>query len=187
MRNPIKSVVHRALLKEQGHICCYCGGSIREANSHIEHLRPKSLFPRLDLEYSNLLACCQGDTQDPPPKQIHCGHKKGDWYDETLMVSPLSPDCESYFRYTSFGEILPTEDSAKRDAAEATIFHLGLECSKLTAARKRALDSVLEVIDTLNEDQARELARKLDQPGPSGRYAPFCEAIVYVIRQYFQS
>jgi len=185
LRNPVKGLLHSALLREQGYLCCYCDCRITENNHHIEHLLPKAHFPDLEVEYSNLMASCQGGIEDAPPRQIHCGHKKGEWFDEELMVSPLSPACESYFRYTSLGEMLPSNDESKRAAAGATIEHLGLDIEKLTAARKRALAPVLEVLDGLTEEEGRNLICKYDEPGPAGSFAPFSEAIVYVLRQYF--
>lgn len=41
----IKRDVHASLLSEQGYICCYCGDGIEAADSHVEHLRPRSRFP----------------------------------------------------------------------------------------------------------------------------------------------
>ena len=185
LRNPVKATVHHALVREQGFICCYCCNRITLDKHHIEHFRPKAHYPKMQLDYANLLACCQGGIEEAPPRQLHCGHKKGDWYDEELMVSPTSPDCGSYFRYTSLGEILPTDDESRKAAGEATIEHLGLENEKLTAARKRALDAVLEVLDKLTEDQGRRLIRTLGERDSSGKYTPFCSAIVHVLKQYF--
>lgn len=56
---PQKPAVHDALLREQGYICCYCGMRITRDGSHIEHLKPRSAYPHLALEYTNLMASCQ--------------------------------------------------------------------------------------------------------------------------------
>ncbi|WP_225896261.1 retron system putative HNH endonuclease [Amazonocrinis nigriterrae] len=55
---PEKPIVHDALLKEQGYICSYCGMRITRETSHIEHLKPRSSYPHLALEYTNLIASC---------------------------------------------------------------------------------------------------------------------------------
>jgi len=48
-----------------------------------------------------------GEREDNPPYAYeNCGNFKGDWYDENLMVSPLDPNCASYFQYTGAGEIM---------------------------------------------------------------------------------
>jgi len=173
------------LVREQGSVCCYCGERIEARNSHIEHFRPRSRFPGLALDYSNLLASCQGETEEAHARQIHCGHKKGDWYDERLTISPLAPDCEGYFRYTSAGEILPVDDRTRHIPARETIRHLGLDCESLTAARKKAFEPVLDIMDSLSEEDGRELLRQYNEEDRSGRYTPFCDVIVYLLGVYF--
>jgi uncharacterized protein (TIGR02646 family) len=183
--NPVKRTVLRSLLEEQGYICCYCGERINLKNSHIEHLKPKRFFQDLALDYTNLLASCQGGIDEAPPRQIHCGHKKGDWYNSRLLVSPLNPECETYFRYTSAGEILPGGHPQKRTTAAVTIRKLGLATDRLIAARRRALQAILEIIDTISEEEGRQLISELEKTDSKGRNSPFCEAVVSVLRKYF--
>lgn len=85
-QNPEKAAVGDALRAEQGHLCCYCCGRINALTSHIEHLRPRSTYPKGSaayeanaLDYGNMLASCPGETEDPHPPSQHCGHAKGDW------------------------------------------------------------------------------------------------------------
>jgi uncharacterized protein (TIGR02646 family) len=139
LKNPQKTDVLISLIQEQGHICCYCGQRINKEHTHIEHLKPRSEFHNEMFDYENFLASCPGDTEAglSPKFQAHfllsswlslilcaqplhivgkqyqefCGQKKGDWYDPTLMVSPLDPHCTAYFRYTAVGEILPTTNA----------------------------------------------------------------------------
>ena len=47
--NPEKAELHDCLLREQGYICCYCGIGIDRNYSHIEHLKPQSKYPNLDV------------------------------------------------------------------------------------------------------------------------------------------
>jgi uncharacterized protein (TIGR02646 family) len=92
-----KQQFHRHLIAEQGHICCYCGGRIVPADSHIEHFKPQTEFADLELDYFNLLASCQNKLAPKEPR--HCGMGKGDWFDDRLLVSPLIVDCENFFEY----------------------------------------------------------------------------------------
>lgn len=185
LSNPQKTDVHNALLQEQGLICCYCGMRITKESSHIEHLKPRTTYPELALEYYNLLASCQGESEELPPEPVHCGHKKGKWYDQHLMVSPLEANCINFFKYNGDGEILPTEDSDKQDAAETTISKLGINIPKLTAMRREAIDGVLLAIDGLTDEEIQQLAQGYAQPDADGRYTPFCDAIGYILNQYF--
>jgi uncharacterized protein (TIGR02646 family) len=125
-----KTSVHDSLLEEQGFICCYCGQKINIDVSHIEHLKPRNKYPDLTLDYKNLIASCQGESETPPPIPVHCGHKKAEWYEESLMVSPLEKNCADFFRYTDDGQILATNDPNKQQASKETIKRLALDINR---------------------------------------------------------
>ena len=101
----IKRRVHESLIREQGFICCYCECSIDKDASHVEHFRPVSKFRDKQLDYGNLLCSCQRKTSAGEPR--HCGRLKDNWFDEKLLVSPMSPDCETRFGFTGNGDIFP--------------------------------------------------------------------------------
>ncbi|MBD2326334.1 retron system putative HNH endonuclease [Alkalinema sp. FACHB-956] len=191
-QKPEKAIVHQALIAEQGHICCYCGQRITPTNSHIEHFQPRTLYPDLHLRYTNLLASCPGypEAETPQPKQIHrplqefCGQQKGAWYDPHRTVSPLQPDCTTYFRYTASGEILPTQDTSKADAAQTTIEKLRLDHIKLNNQRKAAIDGALVDFETLTTEDIQKLIEGYDRPNSSGQYSPFCTAVIYTLQQF---
>lgn len=174
-----KRAVHLALMEEQGCICCYCETRINEDGSHIEHLRPQKRYPDSDLDYHNLLASCQRELQARTEEPLHCGMLKGDWYDDSLMVSPLAADCEKRFRFTADGGILPLEDDR---AAETTIRKLGLNIDKLRAMRRGAIDGALgDDIDKLSDQDIRRLIRVYRQPDSRGRFQQACTAVIYVL------
>jgi hypothetical protein len=54
LQKPEKEQLLAALLCEQGGVCCYCWRSISQADSHIEHFRPRESRPDLALDYANL-------------------------------------------------------------------------------------------------------------------------------------
>lgn len=58
-----KEELQKALLKEQGYICCYCGVQISEDNMRIEHFYPKSQNAFCTFNYDNLHAACEGGGQ----------------------------------------------------------------------------------------------------------------------------
>ncbi|MEA5580340.1 retron system putative HNH endonuclease [Nodularia harveyana UHCC-0300] len=182
---PEKPIVHDALLEEQGYICCYCGMGITRKNSHIEHLQPRSNYPDLALEYTNLIASCQGELKEQPRVPVHCGHKKKYWYDEHLMVSPLEINCADFFKYPASGEILPTDDLGKKAAAETTIEKLALNIRKLQNMRKEAIDAALFGIEDLTDEEIQQLAQGYEQMDSNGQYTPFCAAIIYLLKNYF--
>jgi uncharacterized protein (TIGR02646 family) len=189
-QKPEKTDVLVALLQEQGHICCYCGQRISPTLSHIEHLKPRKHFPDEKLSYSNFLASCPGDLEDEPQvaKRLNkfCGHKKSDWYDPNLMVSPLDPNCDQYFQYPDDGQITATEDSANRVAALETIHRLGLDDDKLSKVREDAIAGlgIADLALDLSADEIRQLIDGLNQPDASGELTPFCFALIYQLKQF---
>jgi len=60
-----KDELRQALGEEQGFICCYCMQRIKLETMHIEHWKPRSLYPALSLDYKNLLAVCAGNAGNP--------------------------------------------------------------------------------------------------------------------------
>lgn len=142
LRGAEKEFVYDALKKEQGYICCYCERELRDNDYHIEHLKPKdrNKFPELQLVYSNLLCSCQRNIKNGNPS--HCGNSKGNWYNEDKFISPLYIDCETRFKYTGDGQILPSDE--KDEAAKTTIQKLKLDIDKLNNLRKDAIEPFLD-------------------------------------------
>jgi len=203
LQNPQKKEVHCALIREQGYICCYCQSRIDRSTSHIEHFRPQASHPMDRLDYRNFLASCNcgerhaglSECDDPPleceveelptTRAMHCGKFKRDSYGIGL-VSPLEPDCESYFRYGELtGMINPAPDPTKRDRASTTIDVLALNNTYLTRRRKEAFDGALYDLDSLPPEEGRKLIDGFGDRDEHGRFAPFCAAIVSVLNQYF--
>lgn len=136
----IKRMLHKSLMREQGFICCYCESSLTEDYSHIEHFRPQK-YRDFRLDYGNLHCSCQKEVSPGEPRR--CGNSKGSWFNEELLVSPLSPGCEGRFSFTANGEILPRRDD---DAgAKETIRRLRLDLPKLRALRAAAVDALLDL------------------------------------------
>ena len=109
------------------------------AESHVEHFRPIAGYPSDQFTYSNLLCSCGRDPTAGEPS--HCGHRKGSWFDEALLVSPLTPGCEDMFRYTGDGRIHPTGG----EAAAAMIERLGLDVPTLRALRAASVDALADL------------------------------------------
>jgi len=135
-----KEEVKFSLMQEQGYICCYCERRLTDDDSHIEHFNPRSNNAVNPLDYANMLCSCQNQLEQGEPR--HCGHLKGDWFDNQLLVSPLDPDCGGHFACTADGKIQPARKSD--DAATRTIEKLGLNINKLNALRKKAIEPFLD-------------------------------------------
>lgn len=177
LRNPQKLELHISLLHEQGYACCYCGNQITLESSHIEHFRPQKHFGHLDLEYTNLHASCQGETEEQKP--AHCGHSKGSKFAEQSHISPMDDGCESRFRFTLIGEIQSTDND---DApAKDMIDLLALDIEYLNRRRKEKLEGIFddEFLADFSTDELEIIIQRCRQPH-SGQH----EAFDHVIARY---
>lgn len=164
---PRRRVVHGALLAEQGGLCCYCESpaaqGTRTPGWHIEHLHPRSRFPDRVLDHDNLVVSCGGrqtprlhaQELPPPDREAFCGHRKGDWFDAELFVSPTDPRCECAFVFHSNGKVSPREDSGFAPAARETLRRLNLDARRLRRARR----DTLAALDAVLMDDAAPLSR----------------------------
>lgn len=179
LQNPEKARLRKVLLEDQGYICCYCNQRISDDyKTSIEHLLPQEYYSEKRFDFTNLLASCDSGERDEPPRMVHCNNKKGDL---EIPVTPLDDNCEERFLYTSQGKILPAADGDPE--AQQTIEILGLNISKLTLNRRSAVEPYLDNIDIQTlEDLEREI-RILTQK-VNGKYAPFCTAIISVLKNF---
>lgn len=77
-----------------GERCMYCSGS---ESAQVEHYRPKTSYPHIALEWSNLLWICGV-----------CNQAKGNRFDESNPpINPVDEDVWSYFFIDQFGNLAP--------------------------------------------------------------------------------
>ena len=177
----IKDKLHEALLEEQGGLCCYCGMKIEFGGSHIEHFRPQSRYPNLDVMYDNLHTSCI-----KYPKKgsiVHCGHFKDDKFDENLCISPLEVDCEERFLYTLQGEIHPIDEHDKK--ADYMIKILNLNAPSLVGRRKNLLLTTLppEFLDDTPLEKVQYYHTKYQERDSDGNYEDFRQVLSRYIEQ----
>jgi uncharacterized protein (TIGR02646 family) len=170
--------LRKTLSQEQGYICCYCCRTLDPNDSHIEHIRPQESCAHLTLEYNNLLVSCQGKLQNNEPR--HCGMAKDAWFDEDLMVSPLSEDCEEFFEYSLVGEILPTKNIPRSKAAQETINRLQLNIPNLQAMRQAEITPLFDV--ELSTEEVLKLIESFATTDEQGYYQPFSPALIHLLK-----
>jgi 5-methylcytosine-specific restriction endonuclease McrA len=141
--------VREALCRMYDNLCCYCESSVRDvAWEHIEHYKPKSLFPELTFEWTNLHLAC--------PK---CNVAKGDqWEDDHPILDPTEP--LAFEEHVSFKEPEAAAEGvvqvALSDRGRTTIKHAALNRDTLCEAR---LDVYLHSLVL-----AHKLAREREHP-----------------------
>ncbi len=173
-----KRDVKSALMVEQGYICCYCERGLKEHDSHIEHFQPQS-DPDVDpLDFSNMICSCQKSTSKGEPR--HCGTLKAEWFDSTLLISPLNPRCEDRFSYLVDGEIQPA--ISNDIGAQTTIAKLGLDIPKLKALRAKTIDPFLD--ENLTHEDVRQFVNAYLEQDEQGKFQDFWTTIRYLFRGY---
>jgi uncharacterized protein (TIGR02646 family) len=136
--------VANSLLVEQCYLCCYCELEINVANSHIEHMEPRSAGPGRAYDYSNLASSCNGGHVE------HCGHYKDDQHrnpghawDPSRFCAPHDPGTVRRIAYLIDGSVRAAHGD---HAAEYVVGYLGLDCARL---RERRMAHARAVVDTL--------------------------------------
>lgn len=177
-----KTTLRKALVTEQGGVCCYCnrhiGGpanAIEDGEFHIEHFRPQHAFTHLELDYQNLHASCFKN--DSVKGRRHCGPAKDKWFDTALTLSPLNNN-SGIIRYGQNGTIF----SNSSPAAAETIKRLALDHAMLIAEREAEIAGKLDAdfIQNATNDDLVKLYRAHQQM-QNGRFQPFAMAVMQCI------
>jgi uncharacterized protein (TIGR02646 family) len=181
---PWKHELRRALLREQGALCCYCMNRIELESLRIEHLRPQHEHRAQQLTHRNLLAACPGGQDNPTHEQRdirHCDVRKG--------ASPLALDpvagVEHRVRYGFVeGRIFGADPEADRDLDQV----LGLNAPHLRQLRRRVIEGLIARLRKKYSDKTwsraaleREIARWSSRDGHEFR--PFCQVAVEFLRK----
>jgi uncharacterized protein (TIGR02646 family) len=154
----VKLNLHQHLWREQKGLCIYCQQLIppkerKNTNfdahpSHIEHIKPKSLFKYLTFAYKNLAVACNGfNCASEDTRAEFCEFKKQNLYDSALFLNPTEVvDIEDYFVYDIDGNIKPSMERSEEDIRKANymIELLSLQSPTLKAMRISQMDIFLE-------------------------------------------
>ncbi|WP_413171818.1 retron system putative HNH endonuclease [Anabaena azotica] len=175
-----KEPLKKALLAEQGYICCYCMRRISEENMEIEHWQPESKYPELQITYKNLLASCSGNRGSKKDNQ-HCNPRKGD---TEITINPADyKNCENYIKYSSQGKILSDDETINYELD--TILNLNIQTLKEN--RKVAFDTVIAVLNkkfpnkTWSQEAIKKKLEELSSKDAEGKYSPYCQYLVWYL------
>jgi len=172
----IKRKLKYSLIHEQHCICCYCEKRINTATSTIEHLLPIDKFPKLQLDYDNILASCNSGN--------HCNQKRGN---KDLKVHPLQNNVSKRFQfYLSFkGGKNPIVLIKGDDDAINT---LNLNENQLARDRGKTLMGLVSEqynkfdIDSLSELEKMQLIEGISNPNEDNELQQFISSIMYILR-----
>lgn len=178
----IKAALRQSLLKEQGYLCAYCMSKIRD-KVKIEHYEPRN--PQNELDYSNLLAVCTGNSAGNQREHQHCDTKKGNKH---LHVNPQNIDHIKQISYRSDGTIY-ARDNADFNADLNLTLNLNDDYGYLKANRKRALDvlkmNIRKIFANKSADRAylEKLLNFYGNTDENGKRAGYCGIIIdYLVK-----
>lgn len=150
----------KMLQEEQRYLCCYCCRSIDYKHSHIEHFRSRSFYPKLEMEYSNMLISCSANTS--------CGRKK----DNKDFPSSISyADWECRFVYTVGGFIRASDNDPD---TESIISILNLNSQDLVQLRRAVYDECIKYAQWMGKDYIKSTYIE-ETDGHLPRFSPMVE------------
>lgn len=176
-----KDELRQLLMKEQGFICCYCMQRIKLETTHIEHWKPRSLYPEFQLDYKNLLAVCDGNEGKPKHLQ-HCDKKKGN---KEITINPTDPNCEIQTKFLSNGEVYSEDETINQEFN--TVLNLNIQT--LVINRKNVLDFAIRKLTTENREGTwsktvlKKELRKWESLGTDGKYEPYCRIVIFFLKK----
>lgn len=130
-----------SLIKEQGYLCAYCQRRIlfepgRPTDTRIEHVKSRKTHTQLQLDYRNMVLCCDGNLPGGP----HCDRSKGE---RDLELDLFRQEDIDTLRYSSKDGTIKSVNE-DYDAELNTILNLNQQT--LRRNRVGALDGVIETL-----------------------------------------
>ena len=178
---PDKPALRTTLVAEQGGLCCYCMGRIRDnpAAMKIEHWRSQSQHDADQLQYWNMLGACRGNMGQPPSKQ-HCDTRKGS---RDLSWNPANPrhHVETRIGYDTDGWICSHEDTFDAELNQV----LNLNLPVLRNHRRGVLDAIIEWWRAERAKRRGHVPRLTIEherdrwADPTPELRPFCQVVVW--------
>jgi uncharacterized protein (TIGR02646 family) len=124
----LKDNLRISLLDEQNNQCFYCEKKISNNTDlvHIDHIKQRNNYPKLECDYNNLVLSCSDKN--------HCGKYKDNqngYWDTDIYLDLDTQNPSQYFRYMTSGKIVSEDTKATN-----TINYLNLNYKDLIEARK---------------------------------------------------
>jgi uncharacterized protein (TIGR02646 family) len=128
--------------------CVYCERKITLARSHIEHIKPKSVYKADTFNYQNLTVSCLEEREvvvnGLKGKLDTCGHYKENRFDEAKFINPVLDDPKDFFTYDiTTGNVSPREGLSGKEQGKAnyTIDLLNLNHAYLADTRTEIINN----------------------------------------------
>jgi uncharacterized protein (TIGR02646 family) len=170
-----------ALLAEQGYICAYCmreipvkDRAIRET-SKIEHVKSRTQYPNLQLDYTNMVICCPGFLN----AEDHCDKLKKGASVTFSLFNDLLPDSISYS--SKEGTIKSSNPTWNNEIN--TILNLNNKI--LAANRFQVLEGIKAVLEKKKWRRAKieEKFHEWSNPNNAGKLKPYSGIVIWYLKR----
>jgi uncharacterized protein (TIGR02646 family) len=174
VRGSYKKGIKNILLPCQFNLCAYCEIELSESENnfgcHIEHVKPKSIYPLDTFKLENLVLSCfkrgnEAISTEYDLSPVSCGHFKQSRFDENLFLKPTD-DIEDLFYYEINGLVIPNKKIVNIDLfnkVKHTIESLNLNCKRLVRKREEViLEGYSILLDLSGHKDAEEKFIKLE-------------------------
>lgn len=182
-----KDKVRKALVREQGYLCAYCMQEITpdEQKMKIEHWHSQSEYPDEQLDYTNMLGCCLGETKEheyAKPKQ-HCDTARKNKVLKYNPSNPLHHDLLQIKYKQKDGEICSEDEEFNQQLNDV----LNLNLAMLKNNRKTIIDEIIKQLDkqrgTVSAKFLQMLLAKYTQKSVDGKLQPHCGIVRYYLEK----
>lgn len=172
------------LLKEQHYLCAYCEQEIDLETSRIEHIKPQSRYPDLQMDYFNMVICCCGDAREEAAQNnsnpfLHCDNAKRD---TELSFSPTGQHIFQTlsYKYSSGDYYLYSHvPSFQKDMNEV----LNLNCPYLLEHRRRAITAINRVLAKAGVAKVGQYRARCTKPDKNGKLLAFSSLILWYLNK----
>lgn len=180
MLEAVKAELRNKLALEQRGSCVYCGRRLSTnlfpTEQHIEHFRPQHLYSHLATEYLNMFLSC-GPVSRSGASVRTCGHVKGGWFEDGMIVEPDYDICQTIFTF-DFNGYIGTD--MRNDVAMKTIDVLELNERELRREREELFQLMEEELQAEGAQSLADFFDTLDQEG-------FEESLAYAAKSWLRS
>jgi uncharacterized protein (TIGR02646 family) len=181
-----KDDLRDSLVQEQGYICCYCMQRIspNAEKMKIEHRQAQKKYPKLQLDYQNILASCKGNDGGAKHLPRHCDTSKGE-KEITINPADKSKNCETLIKYKSNGRIYSDDPIIDRELNDI----LNLNTYKLVHYRKEIIDQVKQELINIKGKKEKwsysDIKTNIQkyESKKNGKYSPFCQIVIYFLKK----
>jgi uncharacterized protein (TIGR02646 family) len=151
----------------------------------IEHHKPQTKYPELQLDYQNLLASCKGNDGGPKHLPRHCDTNKGD---QEITINPVDKlkNCEQFIKYGKDGKIYSDDPVINYELNDI----LNLNTQILVDCRKAIRDQVIKELTKIKGKNAawppakiKKIIEKHEDKYENRQYIPYCQVVIYFLKK----